>query len=75
MSDASGGYIRIPEDTLQGYRLTEAETVVSRAAVQRYGIEYLKHIFGTTTIHIAEDLLASWDEDGKDRPETPGGQP
>jgi hypothetical protein len=75
MSYAEGGHIRVPEDTLQGYRLSDGVTVVTRATFERYGREYLTWIFPNTAIHIAEDLLASWDEDDQDRPETPGGQP
>lgn len=67
--------IRIPEDTLTGYRLAGGQTVVTRAVITKYGIEYLRYIFPDSTIHAVEDLLPLMDEDGQDRPETPGGQP
>lgn len=73
MSDAAGGYIRTPEDTGRGFRLTAGMTVLSRRAVEDYGLDLLRRIFPDSEILIAEDLLESDPSDGQVRPETPGG--
>ena len=67
--------IRVPEDTHEGYRLEGGITVVPRAAIRRYGMDYLRHLFPDSSIHAAEDLITSDPADGQVRPETPGGQP
>lgn len=69
------GRIQIPEDTGEGFRLSDGETVVTRRAYETYGKEFLEHLFPHSTIHVAEDLLASMEDGDQDAPETPGGQP